>query len=167
MSEIRNAKQEKFARLVAEGATYVEAHKKIGLSGNKVAAHRYANSAVIVWRVKELRQEAAKRNEVTVDSLIVELEEDRSCARRFEQAGAMVSATVAKGKLVGLFVDRVHHGGKIEVEATADEVVQALGETDLRALIEAARKIEDHRRGSGNGSVSTAGSGTNGTPPGR
>lgn len=58
----------------------------------------------ITTRVAELRGEIKDRHNVTVDSLIAELEEARQAALAAEtpQSSAAVAATMGKAKLVGL-----------------------------------------------------------------
>lgn len=55
----------------------------------------------IASRLEELRAEAAKRNEITVDSLMDELEEARQLALQMANPAAMVSATMGKAKITG------------------------------------------------------------------
>ncbi len=55
----------------------------------------------------------AKRNEITTDSLVAELEQARRVALRSNQASAMVAATLGKGKLTGKLIERRHHSGAI------------------------------------------------------
>lgn len=55
----------------------------------------------ITSRLEELREIAAKRHEVTVDSLLAELDEARELARELAKPEAMVSATMGKAKICG------------------------------------------------------------------
>ena len=57
-------------------------------------------------RLDELRAEHKKRHEITVDTLVVELEEARKLAFETDKAAAAVSATMGKAKLLGLVVDK-------------------------------------------------------------
>lgn len=68
------------------------------LENNKIAA-----------RLDDLRAEAAKRNEVTVDSLMAELEEARQLALQMANPAAMVSATMGKAKITGFDKKIVQH----------------------------------------------------------
>jgi len=63
----------------------------------------------ITVRVADLQQYLVKRHEVTVDSLMLELEEARMAAMGASnpQSAAAVAATMGKAKLAGLLVDRV------------------------------------------------------------
>ena len=59
--------------------------------------------------IKFMRDEAAERSKITVDKLVIELEEARKTASTaaFPQASAMVAATLGKAKLLGLLTDKV------------------------------------------------------------
>ena len=70
---------------------------------NKRASELLAKSQ-IKGRIDELREVASRRHNITVDSLIDELEEARKIALEAEtpQASAAISATMGKAKLLGL-----------------------------------------------------------------
>jgi hypothetical protein len=86
-------------------------------------------------RVKELQQRGAERAEVTVASLIADLDEDRKLARGAGHASAAVAATMAKAKLLGLFIDRKEVGAPGEY---AD--LENMSADELRAVLE--RELE-------------------------
>jgi hypothetical protein len=81
-----------------------------------------------------------KRHEITVDTLITDLEDDRQLARTEGQASAAVQATMAKARLLGLIIDRKESGapGDFAGLQTADEVIalvrNELGEEAAKAL---------------------------------
>jgi phage terminase small subunit len=56
--------------------------------------------------LSELEAKTMKRHEVTVDSLLTELEEARLNAKAAKQPSSEVSAVMGKAKLTGLLVDR-------------------------------------------------------------
>lgn len=92
------------------------------LSDNKVSA-----------RIEQLREAAARRNEITVDSLIDELEEARALARDIANPSAMVSATMGKAKITGFDKKIIQHqnasGGDINpvtVNIDKDAIKQAI-----------------------------------------
>jgi phage terminase small subunit len=72
-------------------------------------AKELIDNGKITARVAELQQSLVKRHEVTVDSLMLELEEARMAAMGASnpQSAAAVAATMGKAKLAGLLVDRV------------------------------------------------------------
>lgn len=63
--------------------------------------------------VRAGQKKVAKKAEVTVDSLMAELEEARKLALKEKQASAAVTATMGKGKLAGLLVEKHKHSGAI------------------------------------------------------
>lgn len=85
---------------------------------------------------------AQKRHEITVDTLLADLETDRQLAHTSLQSGAAVSATMAKARLLGLIVDRTERGapGDFANLQSAAEVIAAvrrdLGDEVANALAE-------------------------------
>jgi len=79
-----------------------------------VKASELLSSGKVAVRVAELRAEIKQRHNVTVDSLIRELEEARQAALGAEtpQSSAAVAATMGKAKLAGLDKQIVELTGK-------------------------------------------------------
>ena len=103
-------KQEAFARAYVETGNASEAYRRSYNAENtkqEIVAVRacelLAHSKVSVM-VQQLKDQAAERHAVTVDSLVNELEEARIAALTAEspQSAAAVSATMGKAKLMGL-----------------------------------------------------------------
>lgn len=71
----------------------------------------------ITARVDELRAAAAKRNAITVDDLIAELEEARLAAlgAAIVQASAAAGATMGKAKLLGMDKQVLEHTGNVTI----------------------------------------------------
>ena len=115
-------KQDKFARLYFEEGHASNAYRAAYNVENMTDKSVYEKSSEllangkIAARLSELADRAAKRHDVTVDSLIAELEEAREKAEKDDKgAGAMVQATMGKGKLAGLIVDKQKvEGGSLE-----------------------------------------------------
>lgn len=63
-------------------------------------------------RVDQLKAAHRERHEITVDDLVAELEEARAMAMKIESPSAMVSASLGKGKLLGLVVEKRELTGK-------------------------------------------------------
>lgn len=107
-------KQEAFAQAYIETGNASEAYRRAydaeNMTQNSIAvqACKMLDSPKIALRVDELRANAQERHEVTVDSLIRELEEARIAASTTErpQASAMVAATMGKAKILGFIVDK-------------------------------------------------------------
>lgn len=103
-------KQEKFAQEVASGKTQADAYRaafsceESKPESIQTLASRMMTRVEVRSRVDELRKPAIDAVAITVQDLIRELEEARVIASTGErpQASAMVSATVAKAKLLGL-----------------------------------------------------------------
>lgn len=83
-------------------------------------------------KIEELRKEARERTMITVESLIVELEEARQAAlgATNPQSGAAVAATMGKAKLCGLDKQIIEHIGDIPVGRVTVEVVSARPENN-------------------------------------
>lgn len=67
----------------------------------------------VLAAVRAGQKKVAKKAEVTVDSLMAELEQARKLALKEKQASAAVTATMGKGKLAGLLVEKHKHSGAI------------------------------------------------------
>lgn len=103
-------KQEAFCRAYLETGNASEAYRKCydaenmkGSTINKKSSELLANGHITA-RIEELRAPIIQKHNITVDSLIAELEEARMAALCAEtpQSSAAVSATMSKAKLVGL-----------------------------------------------------------------
>lgn len=99
-------RHEHFCQLIVEGEGDLDAYEKAGFKRHKGSASRLRKKAHIRERIGELQQRAAKRHDVTIESVLDELEEARQVAKKCEQGSAMVSATKAKAQLMGLWVER-------------------------------------------------------------
>jgi phage terminase small subunit len=79
-------------------------------------------------RIKAAQAEAVKRNEVTVDSLVAELDEFRVISKEDRNPAAGVSAVMGKGKLLGLIVDRK--------DITVHSQISAMTDAELETFID-------------------------------
>ena len=101
-------KQEKFCQLYVETGSASEAYRQSYDSSNmkpetvNVKASELLSNGKIAVRVGQLRERLVKKHNVTVDSLIEELEQARKLAFETAQVSAAVSATMGKAKLCGL-----------------------------------------------------------------
>ena len=64
----------------------------------------------VAERLRELQESAAARAEVTVASILNELEDARKLAEKINQPSAAVAATLGKAKVAGLIVERKEVG---------------------------------------------------------
>lgn len=103
-------KQESFCLAYLETGNASEAYRtsydasKMKPESINVNASKLLADAKITLRLAELRQPIMQRHNVTVDSLVLELEEARQAALSAEtpQSSAAVAATMGKAKLCGL-----------------------------------------------------------------
>lgn len=113
-------KQEAFCLAYLETGNASEAYRMAYSAANMKpetvnrTAKELLDNPKIAARVDHLQAEAAKRNEITVDTLILELEEARQAALASEtaQSSAAVSATMGKAKLLGMDKQVIEHTGK-------------------------------------------------------
>lgn len=130
-------KQEKFCQKYIELGNASEAYRQTYNSSEMKSetVNRKAKFELdkdkIRARIQELQDRNLKRHDVTVDSLVGELEEARAIALQTEQASAAVSATMGKAKLHGLLVDNVKaevsgkDGKPIEWREVSDDEINA------------------------------------------
>ncbi len=113
-------KQESFCLAYLETGNASEAYRR-AYNASKMKPDTVARTAKalldhhkITARLEELRQEAAKRNEITIDDLISELDDARVVALKQEkpQVSAAVAAIMGKAKLLGFDVNKTELYGK-------------------------------------------------------
>lgn len=133
-------RQEIFCRLVVEGTPVAQAYYRAGFDGTSEKASKLHRNPRIQKRLRDLQRRQLIRHDITMDTILLELEEARVFAKRCMQTAAMVSATVAKAKLLGMFVQRVE--GTVEVVHSVD--MSKLSNEELETLRKAAvRLVED------------------------
>ena len=130
-------KQEAFVRAYIETSNASEAYRRAYDSSKmkpesvNESASRLLADVKITARLAELREPIMQRHNVTVDSLVFELEEARQAALSAEtpQSSAAVAATMGKAKLCGLdkqVIDLMSSDGSMTLAASQDAVLQAL-----------------------------------------
>lgn len=133
---LKNDQYERIAQELAKGSADYDAYRAAGYKGSRPAASQIINREDIQARVAELLQRAAVRAETTVADIARQLDEDREKAAELGQAGAMVSASMGKAKVLGLIVDRQElsgrNGGPVEYRNLDEDEIDAR----LRALAE-------------------------------
>src|SRR5215467_8515837 len=126
MAPLRNPRHENFVRLVwladaknyRRGLAYQAAGYRARLDLDRPAkaspadvnANRLLKNAKVKARLQEIAAMAAKRHEISEDSLLEELEQARLAALENQQASAAVAATMGKAKLTGMLVERKETG---------------------------------------------------------
>ena len=113
MDEIKlTPKQEKFCQVYIETGNASEAYRqaynteKMKPESVNSKGYQLLQQVQITARLDELRAEHKKRHEITVDTLVAELEEARKLAFETDKAAAAVQATMGKAKLLGLVVEK-------------------------------------------------------------
>lgn len=108
---LKTAKHEKFCLVWHETGNKTEAYRKSHPSAARWKDETVHNKAYalskrgeVLARFEQLQENALKKHDVTIKSLLEELEEARGIALAAEtpQTSAAVSATLGKAKLVGL-----------------------------------------------------------------
>lgn len=122
-------KQESFCQLYIELGNASEAYRQSydADSMNEHTVHVKASELLsngkVTARVEQIKAEHKKRHNITVDTLLLELEEARQAALTAEkpQTAAMVAATMGKAKLLGMDKQVVEHiGGDKPIEHTGN-----------------------------------------------
>lgn len=120
-------KQERFCQLYIELGNASEAYRQsydadsMNSNAVSVAASNLLDNPKITIRVEQIRKEHAMRHNITVDTLLLELEEARKTAldaKKLErlQVAAAVAATMGKAKILGFdkqIVDHVSSDGSM------------------------------------------------------
>ncbi|EAS1798047.1 terminase small subunit [Salmonella enterica] len=128
-------KQEAFCQAYIETGNASEAYRtayaadKMKPEAVHVQACKLQDNPKIALRIKELRGEIKQRHNVTVDSLLAELEEARQKALSAEapQSSAAVAATMGKAKLVGLDKQIIDHTSSDGTMATKPTTIRLVG----------------------------------------
>lgn len=113
-------KMEKFCLAYMETANAAESYRRAyntsGMAEKTIQREGYntLQKPQVQARLEELRKQVMERHEITVDTLLAELEEARKAALGAEtpQTSAAVSATMGKAKLLGLDKKIVELTGK-------------------------------------------------------
>jgi hypothetical protein len=108
MPPLNNPRHERFAQ---EGRTEDESYVLAGYKANDGNCIRLKGNERVQARLIELQAAAAKASEVTVETLLAELEAARARADSLEQLSAAVKAIDLKAKVSGVMVQRIEVGG--------------------------------------------------------
>ncbi len=148
MPVLANSRHEIFAQELAKGKTQVDAYTIAGFKPNDGHAARLAGDGRIIARVGELLERAAERTVCTIYDIAEQLDEDRLFARELENAGAAISATMGKAKVLGLLTEKVEHTGA-NGEAIKFEQVQNDADAFRRAVVGLAARAGEAGADSG------------------
>lgn len=139
MPALKNERHERFAKGLHKYGNARRAYREAGYAAREGlttrhsgpldrCATRLSKHVQVQQRLQELRAMALRRHEITVDTLLAQLAEDRALAHASAQSGAAVAATMAMGKLVGLVIDRKESGqpGDFQNMQSVQEVIDAV-----------------------------------------
>lgn len=134
MPVLANARYERFAQNLVTGMPQHEAYTKAGFllkpSAHRTDASKLAHKPEIADRVRELLERQAKRLDVTIDTLVAELDLMFKLALATKQPAAGIGATMGKAKLLGLVVD------KVETETTVRRPMRVPGSDKTMSMEE-------------------------------
>ena len=143
MPVLRNQRRERFAQEIAKAKTATEAMATAGYSDPRNSTRLMKNDE-IRRRIDELKQRGAALAEVTVASLVAELEQARALAEKLGQTSAMGQHIMGKAKLLGLVIDRREVGQPGQFDNMTDEELLAEITRLARELgIAGPRLVED------------------------
>jgi phage terminase small subunit len=132
-------RQKAFARFVHEQVPPYGAYALAGYRPHESNPYRLSEDERVKRYLSELEARTMKRHEVTIDSLLTELEEARLNAKAAKQPSSEVSAVMGKAKLTGLLVDKqeIKDVSNMNMEELIQSVRDKLGdqaEIVLKAL---------------------------------
>ncbi len=116
------AKQARFVSEYLIDSNATQAAIRAGYS-EKTAAVIGAQNLIklnIAAAIKAGQNNIGKRNELTIDDILEELEEARKIAKEEGKGAPMVAASMGKAKLLGLIIDKSEnkHEGNVDIEIT-------------------------------------------------
>jgi phage terminase small subunit len=128
MPALTNHRHEKFVMLMFEGRSVTAAYEEAGFAPDPANAQRLRRNSKIKTRLAELQAQAAEKAEISVGSLLAELEQARLESTNLKQLSATVRAIEAKAKVSGLLIQRTEVGSPGEFNScqTVEQVVKAM-----------------------------------------
>src|SRR6516164_8277358 len=115
MPALKSQRKEKFVLALFEGRSATEAYTLAGYKPCRQNAARLTTKDDIQQRLAKLQSEAARSSQVTVASLLAELEDARSQATSLKQFSAVVRSIESKARISGLLTE------KIEVKTISEQ----------------------------------------------
>ena len=110
MPVLSNPRHERFAQEVAKGKSATEAYVLAGYKAHDGNASTLRGNQRLLDRVAEIQSRGAERAEVTVQTILAELEAARLKADELKQPAVMVAASMGKAKVAGLIIDKAEKG---------------------------------------------------------
>jgi hypothetical protein len=116
---LTNPRYERFAQGLAKGKSQHDAYLYAGYAPNQKSKDVRSNAGTlarrpeVAARVEELLSKQQNRIGITVDALLLELDEMYKLAKRVKQPSAGVGVVIAKAKLLGLMTDKLEIEGNL------------------------------------------------------
>jgi hypothetical protein len=134
MPALKNQRHEKFVLALFEGKTATAAYAEAGFKPSRQNAARLTTNDDIRARLAELQNGVAKSSAVTLETILADLVDAAAVAKDRGQGQALVSAAMAKAKLLGLDIQRIEVGapGDFDGLTSTKEIV----DRELELLIE-------------------------------
>jgi hypothetical protein len=128
MPPLTNVRHERFAQLLLQGESAVDAHEHAGFIRDTGNAARLRANPRIVERLTELQAQVAKDAKITVESIVGELTDLTAKATDKSQFTAAIRAVVEKARIAGLLIERIEVGqaGDFAQCNSAGEIVDDL-----------------------------------------
>ena len=146
MPVLDNPRHERFAQEIANAKTATAAMAAAGYSDPRNST-RLTKNDEIRRRIEELKERGAARAEVSVASLLGELEEARQLALKLGQASAAAQCSMGKAKITGHLIDRREVGEAGAFDALTDEQLVEKAVRLARSLgIAGPRLLEDSNK---------------------
>ena len=89
-----------------------------------VTATKLLKQDAIRERIVELQAENMKRNLITVDKVLSDLEHDKLLAREARQYSVAKSCTELQGKYLAMFTDNINQTAEQPAELTAEQITE-------------------------------------------
>lgn len=140
-----------FAKCIAEGKTQSDAYR-MAIAGPDttdesiwVQASKLANDNKVRLWIDALKLNVLNATSYSMEMHIAELEEARQLSKNSGNMGAMVNATVAKGKATGKYIDRVEHINTVKThKSLEDKLSKIIGQAIDSKLHEPHEDTEHH-----------------------
>lgn len=135
LSEMR----ERFAIEIVSGKNQTEAYKAVYSTANMKPetiwsnASRVANDSKVMARIEQLREPIIRAAQVSLDTHLVDLMKLRNAAAGNKQFGAAINAEMARGKVAGLYVDKVEANLNHSNKGPVLELILERDETETSA----------------------------------
>lgn len=133
---LRDPKWELFAQGIISGLSKPEAYQKAGYTGNPLhGGSRMARIPLIMDRVKELLDAAARRSELSRKEILDRIYQDWELARKLGQMASALKAGEMMGKeLHRMFVERREVGGPGDFDNKSEEELREIIKKELGDL---------------------------------